>query len=196
MNAPEIAILDSNVIAQLGLKALLQRIVPQAEIRMFHTFRQLVCDCPDAFVHYFVEAQMLIEHSAFFRERKSRTIVLVHGLGTLPQASDYHVLDVTQTEADLVRSMLRLIQSAHTHGRHLPPRTPWEEPCGLSPREVEVLVRIARGHINKEIAEQLCISLTTVITHRKRIMEKLGIRSVSGLTIYAVMNGYVNINEI
>lgn len=196
MNVPEIAILDANVLTQLGLKALLNRIVPQAQVRTFHTFKQLVCDCPDAFVHYFIEAQMLVEHNSFFIERRARTVVLVRGLGTLPQASDFHVLDVTQDENTLIRSMLQLMQSAHAHGRNLPPRTPWEEPCGLSPREVDVLRLIAKGFINKEIAEQLCISLTTVITHRKSIMQKLGIRNVSGLTIYAVMNGYLDIHEI
>ena len=49
---------------------------------------------------------------------------------------------------------------------------------------------------NKEIADKLNISLTTVITHRKNITEKLGIKSVSGLTIYAVMNGYIEADRI
>ena len=53
-----------------------------------------------------------------------------------------------------------------------------------------------QGYINKEIADQLNIGLTTVITHRKNIMEKLGMKSVSALTIYAVMHGYVDINKI
>ena len=66
----------------------------------------------------------------------------------------------------------------------------------LSDREIEVLSLIVQGFINKEIADRLNIGLTTVITHRKNIMEKLGVRSVSALTIYAVMNGYVDINKI
>jgi DNA-binding NarL/FixJ family response regulator len=66
----------------------------------------------------------------------------------------------------------------------------------LSAREIEVLTLIVRGLINKEIADRLNISITTVISHRKNIMEKLGIRSVSGLTIYAVMNGYVDVDSI
>ena len=61
----------------------------------------------------------------------------------------------------------------------------------LSPREIEVLQLLVRGLINKEIADRLHISLTTVISHRKNISEKLGIRSLSGLTVYAVMRGYV-----
>ena len=66
----------------------------------------------------------------------------------------------------------------------------------LSMREIEVLSLVARGFINKEIADKLNISLTTVITHRKNIIEKLGIKSVSGLTIYAVMRGYVEADSI
>ena len=66
----------------------------------------------------------------------------------------------------------------------------------LSAREIEVLVLITKGLINKEIADKLNISLTTVITHRKNIVEKLGIKSVSGLTIYAVMHGYIDADRI
>lgn len=66
----------------------------------------------------------------------------------------------------------------------------------LSNREIEVLSLIVQGMINKEIAEKLNISLTTVISHRKNIMDKLGVKSVSALTIYAVMHGYIDINKI
>ena len=67
---------------------------------------------------------------------------------------------------------------------------------GLSSREIEVLVLIVRGLTNKEIADRLCISTTTVISHRKNIMEKLHMHSVSALTIYAVMNGYIEADRI
>ena len=75
---------------------------------------------------------------------------------------------------------------------------PAQQPCQelLSAREIEVLVLLSKGLINKEIADKLNISLTTVITHRKNITEKLGIKSVSGLTIYAVMNGYIEVDRI
>ena len=66
----------------------------------------------------------------------------------------------------------------------------------LSDREIEVLNLIVQGFINKEIAEKLNIGLTTVITHRRNIMDKLGLKSVSALTIYAVTHGYVDINKI
>ena len=66
----------------------------------------------------------------------------------------------------------------------------------LSDREIEVMNLIVQGFINKEIAEQLNIALSTVVTHRRNIMEKLGVKSVSALTIYAVTHGYVDISKI
>lgn len=62
----------------------------------------------------------------------------------------------------------------------------------LSNREKDVLKLVALGFINKEIASQLNIALTTVITHRKNITEKLCIKSISGLTVYAYKNGYID----
>ena len=55
---------------------------------------------------------------------------------------------------------------------------------------------LANGCINKERADRLNISQSTVITHRKKIIEKLGIRSVSGLAVYAVMHGYIEAGSI
>ncbi len=67
---------------------------------------------------------------------------------------------------------------------------------GLSERELEILRCIVRGMTNKEVANQLYISINTVLTHRKNISRKLDIHSVSGLTIYAIVNGIVNIDDI
>ena len=66
----------------------------------------------------------------------------------------------------------------------------------LSDREKDVVIGVVQGLTNKEIADKLHISLTTVISHRKNITEKLGIKSVAGLTIYAVMHGYVEADSI
>lgn len=66
----------------------------------------------------------------------------------------------------------------------------------LSDREKEVVACVVRGMSNKEIAEQLFISANTVLTHRKNIFRKLDIHSVSGLTIYAIVNGIVKLEEV
>ena len=64
----------------------------------------------------------------------------------------------------------------------------------LSEREQDVLVQIVKGLSNKEIADTLCISVHTVMTHRKNITRKLNIHSTAGLTIYAIVNKLVNLN--
>lgn len=66
----------------------------------------------------------------------------------------------------------------------------------LSNRETDVLVAIAKGLTNKEISEQLFISVHTVITHRKNIIKKTGIKSVSGLTVYALLNNLIDESEV
>ncbi len=70
-----------------------------------------------------------------------------------------------------------------------------EENVGLSEREKEVVRQVALGKTNKEIAEELFISTHTVITHRKNITGKLGIKTVSGLTVYAILNNIIDIDE-
>lgn len=66
----------------------------------------------------------------------------------------------------------------------------------LSEREKEILISLAKGRINKEIADLHHISVHTVITHRKNIIRKTGIKSVSGLTVYAILNNLIDINEV
>ena len=78
----------------------------------------------------------------------------------------------------------------------MPPMPPVLQQKILSDREIEVMALIVQGCINKEIADKLNIGLATVVTHRRKIMEKLGMKSVSALTIYAVTHGYVDINKI
>ena len=66
----------------------------------------------------------------------------------------------------------------------------------LTTRERDVLKLVALGHSNKDIADQLFISVHTVISHRKNITEKLGIKSISGLTVYAILNKLIDTETI
>lgn len=66
----------------------------------------------------------------------------------------------------------------------------------LSDREKDVIVALVQGMANKEIADHLCISINTVITHRRNIARKLQIHSPAGLTIYAIVNGLVDISSV
>lgn len=195
-NRPKVAIIDPNTLAAVGLKQLLQNVMPIMTIDTFGTFAELEANNPDNYYHYFVAMNIVLENRAFFSAHRQKTIVLTLGLETISQLSEFHSLCINLPEKELVHTLLMLQQHAHPKGKNLPPMPDVLQQKVLSDREIEVMSLIVQGNINKEIADKLNISLSTVITHRKNIMDKLGMKSVSALTIYAVMHGYVDINKI
>lgn len=193
---PKIAIIDPNTLAVLGLKSILQTVMPIMDIDTFGSFAELEANNPDTYFHYFVSMGIVLQHRGFFIDHRNKTVVLTLSLDSGSQLSDFHSICINVNEKQLIKSLLALEQSAHAHGRNLPPAPRATEQNILSDREIEVMALIVQGNINKEIADMLNIGLATVVTHRKNIMDKLGIKSVSALTIYAVTHGYVDINKI
>lgn len=193
---PKIAIIDANTLSALGLKNILLTVMPIMTVDTYGSFSELEANSPDTYFHYFTAMNIVLENKPFFLERRRKTIVLTLSLDTMSQLSDFKCLCTNVPEAELVRSILALQQGAHGRGEHLPPMPAILKQKILTDREIEVMSLIVQGYINKEVANKLNIGLSTVITHRKNIMEKLGMKSVSALTIYAVMHGYVDINKI
>lgn len=208
----EIAIVDSNILAAMGLQQILADMIPGLEVQVFTSFDELQAADQGQFVHYFVASRIYFEHASFFREGKHRAIVLVNGD---LQVAGVPTLNVCQSEAALVKALLAVHRQGHPHGAPMPPHghgvhgaghpssfeahhpgSPASGASGLSSREVEVAILLAKGLINKEIADRLHISITTVITHRKNIMEKLRARSLADIIIYVVMNGLVDVGEL
>ena len=191
---PEIAIIERNTLATLGLRTILEELIPQAIIRTFASFEQLIDDTPDMYAHYFVAISIYFEHTAFFIDRKPKTIVLSAGEPQIPIGVP--VLNTCLPQEKLIKAFIDMRSRGHEITHHPVKPSAYESANTLSAREIEVLVLVTKGLINKEIADELNISLTTVISHRKNITEKLGIKSVSGLAIYAVMNGYIDADSI
>ena len=196
MERPKIAIIDANTLAVLGLKQLLQNVIPIMTVETFGSLAELKANHAEQYAHYFVAMDIVLAHRTFFTENRRKTIVLTLSLNDTSQLSNFHSLCINQPEPQLVRQLLMLAQHAHGEGRNLPPMPQVLRQKILTDREIEVMALIVQGYINKEIADKLNIALATVITHRKNIMDKLGLKSVSALTIYAVMHGYVDINKI
>ena len=175
--------------------------MPVMKIDAYCTFAELEANHPEQYFHYFVDMRIVLSHMTFFQTMRHKTIVLSTSVGDdTSTLGSFHTICVNQPAKQLLRSILVLEQHAHANGRNLPPVT--KESCceaasvPLSQREIEVLSLIVRGYINKEIAGKLNLSLPTIVSHRKNIMTKLGVHSVSALTIYAVMHGYVDVNDI
>ncbi len=109
--------------------------------------------------------------------------------------AEFRTVDLRRPERDLLKTFLAIHNAAHAaHGMR--PRAEKEYAELLSPREKDVLALTVKGYINKEIADRLNISSATVVFHRRNICEKIGSRSIGRLTIYAVMNGIVDLREL
>lgn len=95
------------------------------------------------------------------------------------------VVNLYSTEEEIRQSVRDVVDAPAAEHSHT-------ESHELSERERDVLVLVARGLTNKEIASELSISPHTVMSHRKNIAHKTGIRSVAGLTVYAVLNKLID----
>ncbi len=196
-----IAIIEPQHLAALGLKTLLNHLVPFAEITIYNSFDALENDVNSEdgpkIVHFFVSSKIFFNHAAFFARRQQSTIILTSGNGekTTLINSPYRQIDITAEEGEIVKALLDIHGRGHENQQHAKAPAKMKEDL-LSEREQEVLKLVAQGYLNKEIAQMLGISITTVITHRKNISEKLGLKSIASLTIYAVVNGLVDYSSI
>ena len=97
-------------------------------------------------------------------------------------------IDIFDTGEAIAAKLLKWIESGSTENS-------LQSKEILTERETDVLKHLADGKSNKEIADKLNISINTVITHRKNISQKTGIKSVSGLTIYAVVQNLISLDN-
>ena len=190
----DIAVIDGNILACMGLEQMLRDIMPMAEVYVFQSYEELLSSRPERFAHFFVSSAIYFEHAQFFISQPRRSIVLVHG-DNYPRIAGLLTLNVCQTESGLAKSLLMLQRMGHPHGSYHAQHGDGK-PGLLSQREIEVAVLLAKGRINKEVAERLNISLATVISHRKNIMAKLKARSLADIIIYVVMSGLLCVDEL
>ena len=98
------------------------------------------------------------------------------------------VVNIYDGQVQIIRKLQAAIEQGETN--------PYSDSHDLSDRERDVLILVAKGLANKEIAEQLNISIHTVMSHRKNITHKTGIKSVAGLTVYALLNNLLDQNDV
>ncbi len=191
---PIIAILAPNTLMGIGLRSILEKMLPFAAFKVCDDFSQIAESSPEELFHIFVTANVVVEHRDFFESRRHKTIILTSGTPHAQLIEGYPQINIAASQSQIEEGVRNLHKAAHGgshHGGTSHPAPPTKEV--LSSREIEVLQLVVEGLINKEIADRLNIALATVISHRKNIVEKLGIRSVAGLTIYAVMKRYIDI---
>lgn len=133
--------------------------------------------------------RMMVRH--LFEDLPNMKIVaLASAFFDAQQLKQYHgVIEITD-DAHRIKSTLNLVLEARDS------QDDDTDSAQLSDREKEVLVCMAKGKKNSEIADELSISVHTVITHRKNIVKKTGIKSVAALTVYAILNNLIDEKDI
>lgn len=103
--------------------------------------------------------------------------------------TEIHSIYLSDTKEEIVQKIRTLLDTGFTDPRDPPSDI-------LTQREKTIVRLVSLGLTNRQIAQQLYLSTHTVITHRKNISSKLGIKSVSGLTVYAIVNNIITIEEV
>lgn len=98
------------------------------------------------------------------------------------------VVNIYDGQAQIIRKLHAAVEQGETN--------PYSDSHDLSERERDVLILVAKGKTNKEIADELNISIHTVMSHRKNITHKTGIKSVAGLTVYALLNNLLDQSDV
>ena len=190
--AIRIAIAETSVIIRGGLTAALKRL-PNVKVQPIELLSvEALSDCLRT--QY---PEMLIVNPTFgdyfdvnkFREetagKKIRLIALVSSLLTKYDES-ISIFDDLDILSKKIHGLLNLASGEEE----------LDNQETLSQREKEIVICVVKGMTNKEIAENLFLSIHTVITHRRNISKKLQIHSAAGLTIYAIVNKLVTLNDV
>ena len=189
------AIICDNTLSAMALRSLLTDMVPGIDVVCYRSVDELLRE-DSVVAHYFVSAAVLFRNAEYFKPYMRRTIVLTEGEASPFVQSGFRTIDVTESEQHIVRAIVEIHRAGHPSGSHPNVSIATVGQPVLSSREKDVLALVVKGRINKEIADELNISLATVIFHRNNISEKLQTRSIGRMTIYAVLNNIVQLTDI
>lgn len=185
-----IVVIDAYLVRK-GMISLLSR------IQGIRIIREL--DSPKTFQQYAARENidfLVISQSIFDRssevflshpELLERTLLLKSDSDSKPQVP--HAIYLYEGKEQIEGKIKRLLDIHATQASRI-------LSSELSLREKTIVRQVSLGLTNKQIAEELFLSTHTVITHRKNISSKLGIKSVSGLTVYAIVNNIITIEEV
>lgn len=186
-----IALILPDTLQSLGLVSLLTDYFAPVEVTYFPTLETLTAAGGDSFDYFFTDADTMVLNTDFFLPRRGKTAILIDSTEETGALSSTNRITTRSTQEVIIEQLQELFTNDYvSNGLSA------ENNKELSTRETDVLQQIVRGITNKEIADKLNISLNTVLTHRKNITAKLGIKTVSGLTFYAIMNGIISGDEI
>jgi DNA-binding CsgD family transcriptional regulator len=192
MNRTGIIVAMESYMLRKGVISVLNRVPGVAVIREFDSAPPLGKFMQTLNRDLLVISQSILDKSPQLllnnKDLPDRTLIMTYGHGVEP-GNGILAIDVDDTREEILNKIFSLLES-QPKGSGVP------EISQLSPREKTIVRLVSLGYTNKQIAQELFLSAHTVITHRKNIVYKLGIKSVSGLTVYAIVNNIITIEEV
>lgn len=173
MGIVRIALIGLSTLETIGVRSVLENI-GAVNVETFQDLMDYASSSVSA-DGFIVSKEVFLSDIDFFLPRRQSLLILSSSATVLPMN-----LPIIADEVTITECLQNFLDST---GERV------EKGGALSQREKEVLKLLVAGKINKEIADELCISVNTVITHRKNITSKTGIKSLSGLSLYALLNG-------
>lgn len=190
MRRYRIAIVEPSVIIAQGVASILRSSGEADVVAIYPTLRAYADRLPVKDVEVVVVGSQVAVGAQLRSELQGVAVVLlsttVVNEETLRQVDG--VINIYDDEATLMRKVRAAVEQGETN--------PYSDSHDLSERERDVLILVAKGMANKEIADRLNISIHTVMSHRKNITHKTGIKSVAGLTVYALLNNLLDQSDV
>ncbi|MCT4589986.1 MAG: LuxR C-terminal-related transcriptional regulator [Carboxylicivirga sp.] len=187
-----VLIAEYSHIIGLGLSHLIQKFQEVENVRVVSNEEDCFKELQNMDPHILVVNTDFLKPQSMLKlmECKNKDAVVIHTFNSsLPIDAPDNQLSILDSKPSLhnkIEASLKKVQQIDVD----------QETEELSPREKAILKEVALGLTNKEIAEKTYISTHTVISHRKNITRKLGIKTVSGLTVYAILNNIIHMEDI
>lgn len=195
----QIIIIEPSPVIREGLKVLLEKPPELAVCEMYDDFHDFENKKPKQTPDVVLINPAIV---SFYKEFFIKTLFPDYNqtvfVAILYSYVDSETLNKFDGTLDIYDNGLAITKKLRTIIKTNRSRTPSDsnENAELSEREKEILASVAKGLTNKEIATKHYISIHTVVSHRKNIAHKIGIKTVSGLTMYAVLNNIISQDDL
>jgi len=189
-----IAILEPSQIICNGLSDILLQLHDHTHIYHFDSMKEVFEGIPEYNINVVILNPSFIKNSNKFIQKKT-LFSSVFWIGILYSVFDRKILNLLNSTIQITDSLEDISEIMQKPETSSCLQKNISGPKQLTEREMEVLKQIALGLSNKEIGDKLNISIHTVISHRKNIIRKTEIKSQAGLTIYAISNKIINIEN-
>lgn len=180
-----------------GIYNYLQVVLPTVQVEIFRSMGELLKEKKTEAPVIFVQPDLLPTPHVYSLDKirssfPGCTIVAVANYELTNIVAPYfnNVIYFKDEDEEIIHKLKEIYQPVTSSSAKI------SDSLAISDRETEILRLVALGRTNKEISDELSISTHTVITHRKNITAKLGIKTIAGLTVYAILNNIILAEEV